>query len=313
VAVVLPEARWGPPRGTGSAMGAPLVAAVLLHGAIGGLLVLGIVLPHDVPEPAGGLVVELLLAAPAGAPAEAPLSPADEPPQPGALPEAMTPVAEPPPVQAAMPVPLPPPPAELAMVDPVDEPPPLLAEDAALPAPPPPAVEPEPLAPIDEPQHLADTVLAPAPPPAPPPRTVPPRAAPSTRAAQARPPAPRTDAAPRLRAAAGAAGEAPASTGTPTEPPGPPLLTAPRFRLPPQPPDYPRRAIELDLSGTVVVRALLDVAGNPRETRVHRSSGHSILDAAAIAAVRRWAFEPASVDGRRIEAWVEVPVRFRLH
>ncbi|MCC7283752.1 MAG: TonB family protein, partial [Acetobacteraceae bacterium] len=83
--------------------------------------------------------------------------------------------------------------------------------------------------------------------------------------------------------------------GAPAEPPGPPLITTPRFRHPPRPPEYPRRAVELDLSGTVVVRALLDPAGTPRETRVHRSSGHPILDAAAVAAVRRWAFEPASV------------------
>jgi len=93
----------------------------------------------------------------------------------------------------------------------------------------------------------------------------------------------------------------------------PPLITAPRFRHPPRPPEYPPRAIELDITGTVVVRALLDPAGDPREARIHRSSGHSMLDGAALAAVRRWAFEPAARDGRRIEAWVEVPVHFRLN
>ncbi|MBY0332352.1 MAG: energy transducer TonB [Acetobacteraceae bacterium] len=86
----------------------------------------------------------------------------------------------------------------------------------------------------------------------------------------------------------------------------------PRFRRPPRPPDYPPRAIELDITGTVVVRALLTPEGDPQQARVHRSSGHTMLDAAALAAVRRWAFEPASRDGRRIAAWVEVPVHFRL-
>jgi protein TonB len=93
----------------------------------------------------------------------------------------------------------------------------------------------------------------------------------------------------------------------------PPLITAARFRRPPLPPDYPPRAVELDLNGTVLIRALLDPAGDPREVRVHRSSGHAVLDHAAVAAVSRWAFEPASRDGQRIPAWVEVPVHFRLH
>lgn len=94
---------------------------------------------------------------------------------------------------------------------------------------------------------------------------------------------------------------------------GPPLITSPRFRRAPQPPDYPARAIELDLTGTVVIRALLNPEGDPREVRVHRSSGQNILDSAAVSAVRRWAFEPASRDGQRVEAWVEVPVHFRLN
>ncbi len=94
---------------------------------------------------------------------------------------------------------------------------------------------------------------------------------------------------------------------------GPPLITAPRFRRAPQPPEYPARAVELDLTGTVVIRALLNPEGDPRDVRVHRSSGQNLLDSAAAAAVRRWAFEPASRDGQRIEAWVEVPVHFRLN
>lgn len=92
----------------------------------------------------------------------------------------------------------------------------------------------------------------------------------------------------------------------------PPLIAVPRFRRPPRPPDYPPRAVELDLTGTVVVRALLDPEGDPREIRIHRSSGHAVLDGAAVAAVRGWHFAPASRDGRRIPAWVEVPVHFRL-
>jgi protein TonB len=91
------------------------------------------------------------------------------------------------------------------------------------------------------------------------------------------------------------------------------LITAPRYRRPPTPPVYPPRAVEFGITGTVLVRARVTPDGSTEETRLWRSSGHALLDAAAMAAVRRWAFEPASVEGRRVEAWVEVPVHFRLH
>lgn len=137
-------------------------------------------------------------------------------------------------------------------------------------------------------------------------------------------PPPRSAPAPRPRPIAPndrlvSSGEAPGPTTTfaagaaAIAPVGPPLIAAPRFRRPPRPPEYPPRAIELDLTGTVIVRALLDPEGDPRETRVHRSSGSPMLDGAALAAVRNWAFEPASRDGQRIAAWVEVPVHFRLN
>jgi protein TonB len=144
-------------------------------------------------------------------------------------------------------------------------------------------------------------IAAAPPPPAPPP----PRQA--TRAS----PRGVSDGTPEARPLAHGAGSPPAGGAAPSD--DPPLITAPRFRHPPRPPEYPRRAVELDLTGTVIVRALLDPSGDPREARIQRSSGHPILDGAALAAVRGWAFQPASRNGQRIPAWVEVPVHFRLH
>jgi protein TonB len=45
---------------------------------------------------------------------------------------------------------------------------------------------------------------------------------------------------------------------------------------------------------------------------VQRSSGFEMLDRAAIAAVRRWVFEPGRRGGNPVAAWVQVPVRFAL-
>ena len=91
-----------------------------------------------------------------------------------------------------------------------------------------------------------------------------------------------------------------------------PVVRAARFRAPPAPPIYPRRAIELDLRGTTILRALVDADGAAAEIVVWASSGLRLLDDAAIAAARGWKFEPAREGAVAVAAWVEVPVRFEL-
>ncbi|MCC8998535.1 MAG: energy transducer TonB, partial [Candidatus Contendobacter sp.] len=92
----------------------------------------------------------------------------------------------------------------------------------------------------------------------------------------------------------------------------PPLILNPRYRRPPSPPAYPAPAIRLEQQGTVLVQARISTAGDAIEVRVHQSSGHSLLDDAALAAVRRWAFVPATRNGVPIESWVRAPVNFVL-
>jgi periplasmic protein TonB len=91
-----------------------------------------------------------------------------------------------------------------------------------------------------------------------------------------------------------------------------PVVRTARFRVPPSPPIYPRRAIELDLRGTTILRALVDADGVAAEIVVWTSSGLRLLDDAAIAAARSWKFEPAREGALAVAAWVEVPVRFEL-
>ncbi|MFN7193196.1 MAG: TonB family protein [Rhodospirillales bacterium] len=91
-----------------------------------------------------------------------------------------------------------------------------------------------------------------------------------------------------------------------------PVVHAARFRAPPAPPIYPRRAIELDLRGTTILRALVDADGAAAEIVVWATSGLRLLDDAAIAAARGWKFEPAREGAVAVAAWVEVPVRFEL-
>lgn len=93
---------------------------------------------------------------------------------------------------------------------------------------------------------------------------------------------------------------------------GPVTITNPRFRAPPSPPAYPALAREQGQEGEAVIRARLDRDGNPDEVLLAASSGFPVLDRAALAAVRRWAFEPGRRGGEPVAAWVQVPVRFAL-
>lgn len=78
------------------------------------------------------------------------------------------------------------------------------------------------------------------------------------------------------------------------------------------PPEYPSRARKMGQQGEVLLRALVDETGRPRDLRVAISSGHDSLDRSALAAVRGWQFRPASREGRSFTVWAEIPVRFVL-
>lgn len=53
-------------------------------------------------------------------------------------------------------------------------------------------------------------------------------------------------------------------------------------------------------------------AGRPLAVKVEESSGHTVLDEAAVAAVRDWDFLPTPSDQFALTAAVEVPIRFFL-
>lgn len=83
------------------------------------------------------------------------------------------------------------------------------------------------------------------------------------------------------------------------------------YRLNPAP-DYPPIALRRGWEGTVRLRVTLDVQGHPIRVELAASSGHSILDEAALAAVRHWQFRPATRLGEAVVTTVEVPIVFKL-
>ena len=77
-------------------------------------------------------------------------------------------------------------------------------------------------------------------------------------------------------------------------------------------PIFPDEARKAKIGGTVLLLVEVDGNGRPVNVALRRSSGHEVLDAAALRAVRNWRFEPARLDGKPVDAKLEVPVRFAL-
>jgi len=77
------------------------------------------------------------------------------------------------------------------------------------------------------------------------------------------------------------------------------------------PPTYPDQARERGVHGEVLVHALVGWDGLVKEARPAVSI--PLLDSAASAAVQRWRFKPALVNGSPVPVWVPIPVRFSLH
>lgn len=187
---------------------------------------------------------------------------------------------------------------------------------AVAPAPPPPttAALPPPPAPAPEaapaPAAAAPAVVLPLPPPA---RPRPPEV---SRPAHPLPPA----SPPRATAALSPSSSAvPAAPRNPASAPAAAVPAAPV--IPPRPasgvagnrkPLYPALALSRRWQGRVMLQVQVSAAGEPLSVRVAASSGHSLLDDSALAAVRSWRFVPAMRAGQAVAGSVDVPVDFRI-
>jgi protein TonB len=87
------------------------------------------------------------------------------------------------------------------------------------------------------------------------------------------------------------------------------VSTPPRYRENPQPP-YPPIARRRGYEGTTLLSLWVLEDGTVGEAVVKKTSGHSILDRAALGAAEKWLFEPGSRMGKAIPLWVDVPIRF---
>jgi protein TonB len=108
------------------------------------------------------------------------------------------------------------------------------------------------------------------------------------------------------------------NSGTPAPPPEPapppkPKGDTKKAKLREFPaPDYPRQAVRRNLEGEVLLLVEVLPTGETGRIEIRESSGHRLLDNAAIDAVKGWKFEAALVEGRPVRSFVEVPILFEL-
>ncbi len=280
-----PRARWvaAPARPVWSRRA---VVSIILHAAAIAAVMPWLHRPALTPAPVVGAGVAMLFepapaAAPIATPAVAPVAAPTPPP--------IAPPVAPPPAPTVAPPTVPPPtvppPALPAAAPP---PPPAPSPVVALPLPPQPVPPPPPV------RHLPAPAVPPARPAPPAATAAPARAHMGRRSAGA--PAQPVPAAAAPAIAAGSGGPSRAAAVVATD----------------RPPVYPEMARERGEQGRVIVRVTVTADGTPLTVSVATSSGHAALDAAALAAVRRWRFVPAERDGRRVATVVEIPIHFRL-
>lgn len=79
-----------------------------------------------------------------------------------------------------------------------------------------------------------------------------------------------------------------------------------------RPPPYPAAAVRRQLEGTVLLRLHISSTGRVERADIVTSSGHSVLDLAALKAVQAWRGHPALHNGEEVATSELLPIRFRL-
>ena len=103
----------------------------------------------------------------------------------------------------------------------------------------------------------------------------------------------------------------------PPPPPSGPRVTFIPYDDPPRPksairPVYPEIAQEAGIEGIVVVQAFIDEKGRVKETLILKGVPNTGLDEAAMEAIRRTKFSPATQRERAVAVWISIPVNFKL-
>ena len=76
-------------------------------------------------------------------------------------------------------------------------------------------------------------------------------------------------------------------------------------------PVYTELARRARVTGTVIVEAIIDTQGNVTNVRVLKGLPMG-LDRAAVEAVQKWKFKPATLEGRPVKVYYVLTVNFQV-
>lgn len=91
-----------------------------------------------------------------------------------------------------------------------------------------------------------------------------------------------------------------------------PELTLPSLAEAPIPIRYPRWAVQEGWQGTFVIAVEILKNGTVGRWKIMQSTGHSLLDQAAVNAIHQWHFHPATEKGQAVVSCIEIPIHFKL-
>ena len=90
------------------------------------------------------------------------------------------------------------------------------------------------------------------------------------------------------------------------------LVEAPPVLIKSVPAVYPEHARSLGIEGTVMINALVSEKGDVIAAEILKGIKNAVgFDQAALRAVRKWKFEPASVNGIKVKVWIPVAIDFK--
>ena len=79
-------------------------------------------------------------------------------------------------------------------------------------------------------------------------------------------------------------------------------------------PNYPKESKEMGIQGTVIVQVFVNEEGKVTETSILQGIPNTGLDEAAIEAIKKTRFKPATfANGNPVGVWTSIPVNFRLN
>lgn len=77
-------------------------------------------------------------------------------------------------------------------------------------------------------------------------------------------------------------------------------------------PNYPEKARKDNLTGTTFVEVEVDTKGKVIVAKVKESSGHALLDEAAVEAAKKFEFSSGMKDGEAVSTRMVIPFKFSL-